>query len=272
MQYHKSRSQSGDSSQNGSESDGRSLIEDHTTKQNQIQREDSSHNLRCGQNELAIIQDPTPPYNFLCIFTQLSRFVFDLRRDQSSLVQDHTFISLQTSSVPLQQIFQKVSNFVEIFKTATNRLDLMMSQGATSETQSLTHLSLIVISITVDIYLSLAQTGIVAPNSTSRETTAFADNAHNSIPWRSVEISRQQDCINSLIRACNYPSLTVVLNLTVMDFHMAQFQGLILQMFSFLLAVDQGASEELQKTQAQTSHVRARLQSSINSIMSGDVP
>lgn len=78
--------------------------------------------------------------------------------------------------------------------------------------------------------------------------------------------------MNSSVRQCGFPPLTVVLNLTIMDFHMAQFQGLVLQMFNHLVTIDQGAADELQKTQAQTSQVRVQLQSLINNIMSGEVP
>jgi len=71
-----------------------------------------------------------------------------------------------------------------------------------------------------------------------------ADNTSHSNKWKSVDDSWQQDYMDSLARACNCPSLTAVLKLTVMDFHVAQFQRPVQQMFSYLFALDQYATQE----------------------------
>lgn len=154
-----SQPHSGGSSQNGSESDSasRSQVDDQIRKLNQNHCKDQSRSQSFRQSERGMDPCPTPVYNFISTFTQLSKFLFDLRRDRNSLFQQQTPMALNISLVPLQQIFQRVSTFIEVSKTATNQLDLMASQGSTSEIQSLTHLSLMVIAITVEIYLLLAQ-------------------------------------------------------------------------------------------------------------------
>lgn len=263
-----SQSRSRSASKYRSEGDGKSHIVSPVDQQNHPQRQKQSHNSTC-QSESTMSHNLAPEYSFICTFTQMSKYLFDLQRDQNNLVQDHMPKSLHMMSMPLQQIFHRVSMFIELSKTATNHLELMNSQRTTSEIQSLTHLSLMVISVTMDIYLSLAHGGIFWGNGASTEMV-HADKTSNSNTMHVVEESPQQACMSCLIRACNSTPLTVVLNLTVMDFHMAQFQGQISQTFSYRLTFDQAASEELQRIQSQTCHLRARLQSCIASVVSGD--